>query len=469
MQIALLTLPVLAAGSALSEETVTFDKLGLTLAAPALEEVEYTDKVPKKIRESDDDADAFDQRRLALWTGKLGESEAQVGFHLYPGSVFINEPADVVSWAIRELRDRDGSYRDTELSYEEGAFGYAPFVQIAEGEVHDKEGAVIGVQFLVGGLLQHESYVLHARIVPAPGKKERKALLKYLKGAIEYDGPKRDRDWTLDEVRERWLRDTPEDLHEDFLFKLTKPGYIKKAIVRTDNYIILTNSSSGKLFAKKMEENYDEIAKVFPFEEVKGMRLMPVFLFRTRGQYNEFYAKIADTTTQAANRTKGHAWRDYYATWYESPNDPVHIHECTHQIFDNRMALSGAGSWFQEGVAEYIETRDSDRNVAARQVKNGEHVPLPEFVKLRSLVYSSEDSVKGGAGAAAADAYKQAALLIEFLRESKFGKGKFEDFLYSVGRLPYSDKPAIEAEVMRIYGTDLAGIDEEWRKYCKKR
>ena len=96
---------------------------------------------------------------------------------------------------------------------------------------------------------------------------------------------------------------------------------------------------------------------------------------------------------------------------------------------------------------------------------------IGSFVKLRSLVYSSKDNVKAGGGAAAADAYKQAALLIEFLRESKFGKGKgkFEDFLYSVGRLPRGDAVAIDAELLRIYGADLQGVDAAWQEYCKKR
>ena len=28
--------------------------------------------------------------------------------------------------------------------------------------------------------------------------------------------------------------------------------------------------------------------------------------------------------------------KNFYATWYEAPKDPVHIHELTHQLFKNR-------------------------------------------------------------------------------------------------------------------------------------
>jgi hypothetical protein len=70
---------------------------------------------------------------------------------------------------------------------------------------------------------------------------------------------------------------------------------------------------------------------VFPFTEVAWQRLMPVFLFKDFDGYVAFGKKqgmedVADT--------KGHAWKDYYATYYDSPNDPVHIHEATHHGFD---------------------------------------------------------------------------------------------------------------------------------------
>ena len=105
-------------------------------------------------------------------------------------------------------------------------------------------------------------------------------------------------------------------------------------------------------------------------------------------------------TRDNAAKSKGHAWRDYYATYYDSPVDPVHIHEMTHQLFANRLHLNGGGSWFQEGVAEDICTSKNDRNVTASQVKKGRHVPLPEFVKIPSLLYSSQAKVTGEGGAA---------------------------------------------------------------------
>ena len=170
------------------------------------------------------------------------------------------------------------------------------------------------------------------------------------------------------------------------------------------------------------------------------MRLMPVFLFRDDEEYNDFCVQMGMSRSNAG-RSAGHAWKDYYATTYRSPNDPVHIHEQTHQLFSNRLFLSGGGSWFQEGVAEYVETSDNDRNVIAREVKRGRHTPLTEFMAIRSLLFrdegASDDTTEAG------DHYKQAALLIEFLREGKWGAGKFERFLTTVGHTRRNDMEAL--------------------------
>ncbi len=62
----------------------------------------------------------------------------------------------------------------------------------------------------------------------------------------------------------------------------------------------------------------------------------------------------------------------------------------------------------------------------------------------------------------------QAALLIEFLRESPFGKAKFQG-VRAIGRAPHNDRPASEAATRATYCVDLAGLEEKWLEYCKKR
>jgi hypothetical protein len=194
---------------------------------------------------------------------------------------------------------------------------------------------------------------------------------------------------------------------------------------------------------------------------------MPVFLFKTPDEYYEYYAKQFESTEEEARKSKGVASGDWYATWYESPGDLVHIHEGTHQIFHDRLRLPGGGSWFQEGVAEFMSSTRNDRNVAASSVRKGKHTALVDFIKIKSLLWSAAEDKKGGDEAASH--YDLAALLIEFLHESKFGKDKFQDFVHTVGLVPRNSPAAIERAVQAVYGTDLAGLDKQWVEYCKAR
>ena len=397
------------------------------------------------------------------WKGRVGETEVGMALILLDANDDLNEPGDSTEAVLEYLR-RTGGFDVEESWYPEGPYGYAPFASVARGPLgglgQDEDG---GSQYVLGGLLPEHGYALHLECLPAPDSRASKKIRGFLEKGIEYGGEERDEEWTDEEIVERWKRSAPDALHEDFLSDMKRPGFKKKIIVRTENYLILTNSGGGKLFGEKMEENYETIRDMFPFEEVEGRRLMPVFLFRTRDEYQDFCLKV---TGSRRTNSKGHAWRDYYSTWYESPVDPVHIHEQVHQIFGNRLHLGGGGSWYQEGFAEYVETSETDRNVIARKVREGEHVPLRKFVGLASLIESEDD--KSGESASG-NAYKQAALLIEFLRESRFGKKKFVEWMYATGRLPRGDVDAIDAVFQRVYGKSIEGIEEEWREYCKKR
>jgi len=60
-------------------------------------------------------------------------------------------------------------------------------------------------------------------------------------------------------------------------------------------------------------------------------------------------------------------------------------------------------------------------------------------------------------------------LLIEFLRESKWGKDKFQTFIHTVGLVPRGKLPAIEAAFRKVYECDLATVEAKRVEYCKKR
>jgi hypothetical protein len=401
-----------------------------------------------------------DAQVRAAWAGTAGASALRMQLIVLPVAQFgFIEPSEVMDVIGSNLRDPGNGGSATfvfdELSHVTGRFGYADYATLARSTETEEEGPVQVLR--LSGLLENDGYVLELRARPPLAPADEKLVLSFLQKGVTSDGPQRDPKWTKDEARQRWEEGVPDELAKEL-----------DDVLRTPHYVILTNSSGGKTFAKKMEECYAAIRKTYPFDEVPGRRLMPMFLFRTNDQYYAFIAKTFGMTVDDAKRTGGIAYADFYSSWYEAPGDPVHIHEATHQIVRNRLGLSGGGSWFQEGLAEYVSSKPNERGMAARAVEKGTAVPLGEFMRKESLIFSSPADDKSGADLAG-DQYKQAALLIEFLRESKFGKAKFPEWMRAVGVTRSNDVDAIEAVTRRIYGVDIDGLQKEFVAYCKKR
>lgn len=432
----------------------------------SLAELGLTVKVPALSGLQEHLGTASDQVR-ASWTGKLGASETRILLYTFPLAKWsFREPGGVTVVMVDWLREK-GDFDVDESSELTGKYGFAPMLSVVSGPLCE-DGKVVGREYAASGLLQAHGYSFHVLVRPEPGAEARQQLQEFFERGITYTGLERDPLWTMEEIQARWAQDAPGELHEDFQRNLSKKAWVKNAVLRTEHYLVLTNASGGKKFAEQMEENYAEIGKLFPLPAGKGCRLMPVFLFRTADEYYAFYVKRFGVKLEEAKRSAGHASGDYYASWYESPTDPTHIHEQTHQIFANRLFLTGGGSWYQEGLAEYVETSKNDRNVVATQVAKGKHLPLPDFFQRPSLLHSSAESRKEG-GSEASDLYKQAALLVEFLRESKWGKDKFPRFLQAVGRVSRGNLAKLRAAFEEIYGVDIEDVDVAFQEYCAAR
>ena len=154
------------------------------------------------------------------------------------------------------------------------------------------------------------------------------------------------------------------------------------------------------------------------------------------------------------NNTKGHAYLDYYATYYDSPNDPVHIHEATHQIFLNRLFLPGGGSWFQEGLAEYMCTSRSARRSSARPGAKKGRGP-------RILRMARKDQID-------ARDYLPCASVIDFLLNDKRFSPKFPVFLRRMGVLVDPTPKRVETLLTDIYGMNVDSLEQGWIRYWKR-
>ncbi|HKX45606.1 MAG TPA: hypothetical protein VJP77_02815, partial [Planctomycetota bacterium] len=445
----LLALPLLAALPALQaappERTVALDALGLTLTLPELEGL----AVPPR---------AVGNQVVGAWTGKLGTSAVRITVWALETEDFgFVEPEHVVDLVRDNLTEGElGKGRDIRFGEFEllaGAYGLVAHAATVVAEEYQGTGLKGELWFLAGIAPEH-GYALQVDCVPPPDEAGRGVLRAFFEGGVAYAGAVRDPLWTEEEVDARWKKDAPDELAEEL-----------DKILRTEHYIILTNSGGGKSFSKKMEECYDAIREVYPFQEVEGRRLMPVFLFRRPEEYFAFTVKRTGWPLSEAQKTKGHAYGDYYATWYESPNDTTHIHEATHQIFANRLMLNGGGSWFQEGVAEYMEDAESEmRNFARGSAKRDEHIPFREFFAVSSLALALEGTSKRD-GSMANAAYLQAGSIVQFVRDDKRTKAKFHDYVHAIGKLNRGDVAAIERELQRLFGWKIAEFEAAWKEY----
>jgi len=429
-----------------------------------LRDLDLTVSLPASFTDVQEQARTGSDQLRQRWSAKLGSATLDIQIWAMPTDRFgFEEPEDVIDillYNLRDARQGDASFSFSEQGLLPGNFGIPGYAATARGNLRDPEGTeVLGTRFCLGGIVTGFGYSLEVVATPPLADEGVKAIQELFGKGIAYKGVRRDPKWTDAEAKARWEAGVPPKLAKDLA-----------QVVRTEHYIILTNSGgrgAGEKFGEQMEKNYQAILKTFPFKDTPGRRLMPIFLFTNADDYYEYYAKQFKSDVEEARESKGVAYEDWYATYFEAKNDPVHIHEGTHQIFRNRMRLPGGGSWFQEGVAEYMATSKNDRNVAANTVKKGKHTALVDFVKIKSLLFSPKDDKKGGDEAAGH--YQLAALLIEFLHDSKFGKDKFQDFVRAVGLAAPNSPAAIERAVNSVYQTDLAGLDKQWVEYCKQR
>ena len=425
------------------------DALGLTLTIPL--EITQLRALPP---------DEPSSQRKAGWSGTLGTQEVWIYVYGMPREEFGYLEPDDVSEGIRDSfrLNQDPEFRFDETEIVRGPFGHASYASLGFGPLHERETkSVTGTFFVLAGLGEAHGYAIEVESKPVLEGPSTAVVLDFLRKGVSCSAKPRDPRWTNEEVEARWLKDAPPALAK----KREKP-------VRTKHYVFLSNTDAAKQMGSYMEKFYSRIQELYPFPEVEGRRLLPVFLFRNPEEYHAFFVSAFQSTLEEARKSKGVAWRDFYATYYDAPQDPVHIHEATHQIFANRLHLGGGGSWFQEGVAEYASTSASDRTDASNLVKKGRHRKLVEFVTVESLLFSTSDEDKRSDDRASSG-YSQAALLIEFVMESKWSKAKFQDWLHALGKCPSNDLAAIEQAMQKTLGVDLAGFEQKWIEYCKDR
>ncbi|MFT5288557.1 MAG: hypothetical protein ACI8QS_000610 [Planctomycetota bacterium] len=395
------------------------------------------------------------QIKLA-WNGTLAEVSLAVRLVVLPKDFGLGTALSVVELLEEnaESDEDDGAFEISERL--EGKYGWsgAGWFAVSRGEKSVD-------RIVIAGALKEQGYFIELLPRSAAGDDFIAAARELAATGVRYTGPSLDPNWTEEEVEQRWEEIAPDRVKEQ--------GEL--GVFRTKHYIILTNMRANggtvKKFGKKMEERYEEIRDVYPFEDLPNGRLLAVYLFQTPAQYHAFLEKVLDFSPEQARRTAGIAYKDFYSTSYAAPSDPVHKHEAVHQIFSNVLRLSGGGSWFQEGVAEYAEGKKNDRKPFRTVVKSEKNMPLRDFFALESLIFSQDVDVKNGDSAG--DSYLQAGCVIEFAAEHKPIKKLFEEFVHRMGALRRNDIAGIEAVLKDLYGQTLEEFEEDLLAYWRKR
>lgn len=452
LPLALLSLCPVPAG-----DEVAIAETGLSLTLPELEELE---------------GGLVDRGQMqGRWSGSLDGDRLGIVLWLFPKADFgFVEPEQVAELIRQNQSGYDNAPRFGDFRYLPGDYGYVPYTTLVRAELGD--GTSVDAQkWLVSGILPEHGYALEIDLAAVADEDQVEWIESFCEDGLSYEGPLRDPEWTEEEIEARLGEFLPPSLEGE---RLSDP-------LRTDHYIVFGNSSGAKAFARQIEEYYDRIQKVFPFDDVEGQRLLPVFLFRTRDQYIEFVAQNTSMDASQAARSAGVASGDWYATTYEDPKDSTHIHELTHQVFGNRLLLRGGGSWLQEGVAVYVETQEyreeanKVKNVGRRVGKdgiaeateNGDFVPFRRFFVMPSLLLSNEGQTQKGNNAAG-QAYDQAGAVIRFVMEDKRTREQGFDFIRLVGSQARGDLPATEAAIRRFFGVTLEEFEEMYAEFWKK-
>ncbi len=158
---------------------------------------------------------------------------------------------------------------------------------------------------------------------------------------------------------------------------------------------------------------------------------------------------------ESAQNSAGHGSGRYFATYYQSPKSDVVTHELTHSIF-HRSVGGGGGSWFQEGVAVYVEQLAAKRSAAsifAPTLRSGRHTPLREFITIDRLLDAHD--ARGGSSKAA-DLYLQAGAFFEFLMRSRVLHSKTEDGRSEKAKDDTLPKAIVDLAALREEGAELA-------------
>jgi hypothetical protein len=431
---------------------VPYKELSFTLTLPPLDPVEQKD---------------LGEHCAGEWTGKYKNSD--VHFRLYieknENDDFV-EPEDVVEGmrdvvtgpdAERAGEDAGTRFTVSAIKSVSAAAGASPIVAFVTMKAWRKDDPnTEGLVVLASGILAANAWLVRADVWPAPAAEDATAFVAAVQKCVAYEGKPRDPKWTDDEALAFWKKIAPTGTDK----KYEKP-------LRSEHFIVMTNSPAPAPYVKKLETKYAAIRKLLPFEDVKGRRLLPILLFRTDDDFQTFYRRVYHMETKD-EVTEGSVVLDkYLATSLDNNDDREDVIDLMRLCLYNRQHAHGGGSWFHYGMRAYAATKPKERFEALHAVKNGKFTPLDTM--LDEAAWDKQDKHYEKRGTTKeADFWLQSALWMEFLHDGPFPKDAFARFVETVGTIPDGERARIREAIETIFGADVDTLQKKWVEYFSK-
>lgn len=210
-------------------------------------------------------------------------------------------------------------------------------------------------------------------------------------------------------------------------------------------------------FTRTLEEEYEFVKKTLSLREVDER--LPVYIHQNSALYSDFLVRFAGSPRAVAAESVSRGCPRYFATFFQSPDSPAILHGLCASLFQRASGVFG-GSWFQEGVASYVEhawQHESAAELFAPNLRSGQFVHLAEFLRIPKLI--AERDAKGGAGASK-NLYLQAGAFHEFLARGPLAD-KAPTLIASLARSRSTPEEAV-ARVAAVLGGSIDALEKSW-------
>ncbi len=388
------------------------------------------------------------------WTAKTSRQQVIIRVHVYPPAHDTwYDPADIVRSEVFRLDAFDNDVLldglDTHEYLDNRKTGLAR-AYLAGGFVSHPEYGT-GEILLLAALLKKRAFSVTVTRYGTVDADTRDALVAFVRTGIRakvlVHDPKRKGKRAI-----AWLDDL---LPQAFDVKKFKP------VIRTKHFVVFSNSKLPRSHGKALERTYTRVREMIPFDEPKERALIAGIVFANRGEYVRF-SEATDRSEWIVEQSAGHAGSECFVTHTGAGVDTL-THEAAHALVSGRAFLIHGGSWFHEGLAELATTTDDQRREwASRALDESRVVSLRELIRAKRMI-EGVGRIDGN------DAYRQAALVMAFLRDGRQPEGAFTRMVHAIGMIRAKNADAQIAALEEAYGMSLADLDFSWRAYWRTR